>query len=509
MKTYTSHHLMPFAAVVFLTLSFLSGCKGKSSSKDQAAAKDTVYTDLFLPDTTYASAEAIQYKIDQADSLDHPLTDLDDRYAGEDVCTFRKNMSRNGSFGGRVQGTPTDIEVAWEFRTGEDYKRTWQNTQWGGGSGWTGQPLYLKKSNEIVAGSLCSHIYFINFDTGDSTRNSLYSHNAIKGTMCYDAEYNNLYVGQGLPFEQPFGIMVFDLDKHSESQARGIDPKARRNWGAYDSSPVVVGGFLFWCGENGSVYKYQRSKGQLTEVSVLRYTVNGAAPGIENSICAYRNYGFFGDNHGNIICINLNTMKPVWYYSNHDDTDASIVCQVENGIPYLYTGCEVDKQGETGNCHFIKLNGLNGQLVWEKEIPCGRFHHGKSVDDGGLYGTPLLGSGDAKGMIFASISRNGADGKGDASGQFHAFDTATGEERYMVQLDRYAWASPVAFLNENNEMFILQCDCGGKMYLIRATTGEVLAKKQVGMNFESSPVVVGNAAVIGSRGNTIYKVVVK
>ena len=58
-------------------------------------------------------------------------------------------------------------------------------------------------------------------------------------------------------------------------------------------------------------------------------------------------------------------------------------------------------------------------------------------------------------------------------------------------------------------MFILQCDCGGKMYIIRAKTGEVLIKKQVGMNFESSPVVVGNSVVIGSRGNTIYKVVVK
>jgi hypothetical protein len=58
-------------------------------------------------------------------------------------------------------------------------------------------------------------------------------------------------------------------------------------------------------------------------------------------------------------------------------------------------------------------------------------------------------------------------------------------------------------------MFILQCDCGGKMYVIRGATGEVLAKEQVGMNFESSPVAVGNSVVIGSRGNTIYKVTIK
>ena len=509
MKQTFRFSLFSTVAFAFLTLTTLSSCKGNQATQAQEK-NDSNYTDLFLPDTIYTSAKVIQYKIDQADTLDHPLTDLNDRYAGEDVCTFRKNVLRNASFGGRVQGTPTSLDVAWEFRTGEDFSRSWHDTQWGGGTGWTGQPLYLKKSNEIVVGSLCSRVYFINFATGDSTRASLYTRNPIKGTMSYDAEYNNLYVGQGIPLEEPFGWMVFDLDKHHESQSRGVDPKARRGWGAYDSSPVIIGGYLFWPSENGCLYKYQRSKGRLTEVSVLRYTVNGAAPGTENSLCAYRNYGYIGDNHGNIICVNLNTMKPVWHYSNHDDTDASIVCQVENSIPYIYTGCEVDRQGdEDGICHLVKLNGLNGQLVWEKTIPCGRYKHGNSISDGGLYCTPLLGSGDGKGMIFASISRNGADGHNEASGQFYALDTATGEERYMIQLDRYAWSSPVAFLNEKDEMFILQCDCGGKMYIIRAKTGEVLIKKQVGMNFESSPVVVGNSVVIGSRGNTIYKVVVK
>jgi len=493
-----------------LLLSMTTGC-GNKTKPTESDKKDTVPTAIrFLPDTAYASASAIVYHIDSADSLDHTLGAPDNFYDGDDVLTFRKTPRRDATFGGRVKGTPSSIEVTWTFRTAEDYKRSWHDTQWGGGSGWTGQPLYLKKTNEIVVGSLSSYIYFLNFETGDTTRAPLYTHNPIKGTMSYDPVYNNLYVGQGVPCEQPFGCMVFDLDKHQETQLRGIDPKARRNWGAYDSSPVIVGGYLFWPGENGSIYKYSRTKGHLTEVSVLRYTVNGVAPGTENSLCVYENYGYFGDNNGNIICINLNTMRPVWHYNNHDDTDASIVCQEENGTPYIYTGCEVDKQGDNGgSTHFVKINGLNGEKVWEKVIPCGRFHHGSSVSDGGLYCTPLLGSGDCKGLIFASFSRNGADGKGIASGQFYALDTATGEERYMFQLDRYAWASPVAFLNERDEMFILQCDCGGKMYVIRGATGEVLAKEQVGMNFESSPVAVGNSVVIGSRGNTIYKVTIK
>ena len=500
-------HKPAISAIVLLAL---FSCKPGTAPRQDVEPKDSAdYTSLFLPDTAYASAEAVKYSIDESDSTAHPLLNLDDYYSGEGVYAFRKNALRDATYSGKIEGTPSDIEIAWTFQTGEDLRSGWHDTQWGGGSGWTGQPLYLKKSNEIVVGSLCSRLYFIDFATGDSTRASLSTHNPIKGTVSYDEEYNNLYVGQGIPNEQPFGCMVFDLDKYEQTFMRGADPKAMRGWGAYDSSPIIAGGYLFWAGENGSVYKYRREKGKLTEVSVFRYTVGGAAPGVENSLCVYRNYGYFGDNHGNIICINLNTMRPVWHYSNHDDTDASIVCREEDGTPYLYTGCEVDKQGESGESHFVKLNGLNGDLVWERTYTCGRWHHGNSISDGGLYGTPLLGTGDCQDLIFCALSRNNADGHGEASGQFFAFDTKTGEERYCVQLDRYAWSSPVSFLNERNEMYILLGDCGGKMYVIRAKTGEILVKKQVGYNFESSPIVIGNSAVVGSRTNGIHKVVIK
>lgn len=134
-------------------------------------------------------------------------------------------------------------------------------------------------------------------------------------------------------------VRVFPITNHSEVDHRpeknqitdffGRDPKARRGWNAFDSSPVVVGDFLFWPGENGCLYKFRRAQGKLTLAAALRYTINGSAPGVENSLCVYRNYGFFGDNHGNILAVNLNTMKPVWSYNNHDDIDGSIVCKVE------------------------------------------------------------------------------------------------------------------------------------------------------------------------------------
>lgn len=202
-------------------------------------------------------------------------------------------------------------------------------------------------------------------------------------------------------------------------------------------------------------------------------------------------------------------MKPVWMYDNHDDIDGSIVCRVEEGVPYLYCGTEVDKQGFTGYCHLVKLNALNGQPVWKREILCNRFNLGEKTLDGGMYCTPLLGRGDCKVLLFANVIRNGADGKHKGSAQLTAFDTRTGKTVYATQLDVFAWSSPVAFLNERNEMFLFTGDSHGTVYLVRARTGEILFKKHFAQNFESSPAVIGNTAIVGSRQNGIYKFVIR
>lgn len=520
--------------VLFLAISsatLLVSCGGKQvkseNEADSIKAEQPVPVEQqYLPDTMYASAKAVDFRVEEIDSaITKGMLQGVDRYQQDDrVLTFRKNPYRNADFGGKVSGTPSTIEVAWRFDTYEDYTPTRFGT-WAGGSGWTGQPLYVKWTDEemaafrqsspaltadfdreeVIVGSLCGRAYFINYKTGKESRKFLDTGNPIKGTMSLDPEYKNLYAGQGVPARQPFGCMAFDLLKHERTFFYN-DLKAWRNWQAFDSSPVVVGGFLFWPGENGSLYKWEREQGKLTPHSVLRYRVAGMAPGIESSICVYRNYGFFSDNQGNVIAVNLNTMRPVWHYKNHDDSDASIVCKEENGHPYLYTACEVDKQGYSANCHFIKLDAIDGSLVWELQIPCNRKDFGTKILDGGAYATPLLGGGDCEGMIFANITRNSA---ADAPGQLTAISTKDGKIIYATPLKQFVWTSPVAFYNEKQEMFIFTGDSSGNVYLIRGKTGEILFTQPVANNFESSPVVVGNTAIVGSRGNGIYKFVIK
>lgn len=463
---------------------------------------------VHLPDTAFESVKALKWSIDISDSSNTSLAYTSDVYSTEDVLTFRKNNLRNADFQGKIKGTPTTIDTAWCFQTYYDKRQT-KFGIWGGGTGWTGQPLYLHRSNEIIFGSLCGKVYFVDFRTGRPTRSAFNAVNPIKGTVSIDPEYHNLYIGQGVPAEMPFGRIVYDMNTNQQSQFIGRDDKALRGWNASDASAVIAGGYLFWPSENGSVYKYRRCKGGLKPVSVFRYTVNGLAPGIESSLCTYNNYGYFADNHGNIICLNLNNMHPVWHYNNHDDTDGSLVCLIENGTPYIYSGSEVDKQGKTGFCYIVKLNGLNGQLVWEQKIKCNRHDFGTKTLDGGMYCTPLLGRGDDKGLLFANISRNGADGSHPVSGQMVAIDTRNGHIVYTTQLNQFCWSSPVSFLNEKQEEYILTFDSGGFAYLIRGKTGEIVCKKHFGSNFESSAVVIGNNAVIGSRQNGIFKLTVK
>ena len=519
-------------SVMVTAVAIMTACTGRgtgnTSDTDSTVIEPEIPIEqLFLPDTAYASVEVVKFVVEDEDSVTAPLKDLDDRYAGkESVYVFRKDLRRDADYGGKVKGTPREVEIAWAFETAYDTTHTRFGT-WGGGSGWTGQPLYVKwtddqqalfkKSSpgltadfgpeEIIVGSLCGKGYFINYQTGKASRQPLDLGNVVKGTVGLDPEYYNLYVGQGVPRQAgPFGHQVFDLLKHERTFFFGPDPKAWRGWNAFDSNSIVAGGYLFWCGENGSVYKYERSQGTLRRVSVMRYRIGGMAPGIESSLCVYRNYGYFSDNRGNVICINLNTMKPVWYYNNHDDSDGTMVCREEGGAPYLYTACEVDKQGDSGICHFIKLNGLNGERVWETNIPCRRINLPGKTLDGGMYASPLIGSGDCQDMIFASICRNGAS---KSAGELTAFSTKDGKILYTVPYGQFAWSSPVAFHNEKNEMFIFAGDASGIIRIIRGKTGEVVCKKVVGSNFESSPVVIGNTAVVGCRGNKIYKFVIK
>lgn len=510
-----------------------TACAGSGKSDKADSAADSVSTDTTaaatatperLPDTTLASVSAVRYNVEVLDpTVDGRLDNLADLYASTPgAFTFRKGAHRQADFGGKVTGTPSEITVDWEFETAGTVASG--ESRWGGGSGWTGQPLYVEwpdscleafraagvatdnlGKREIMVGSLAGRVYFINYDNGKASRPAVDVQNPIKGTISLDPTLNgNLYVGQGIPTQRPFGTLVIDLYKGEVTDRQGEDPKAERHWGAFDSSALRAGQFLFRPGENGTLYKYTVSRGRQHLHSTLRFTVNGAAPGIESSMSVYANYGFIADNAGNILGVNLDTMRPVWYYDLGDDVDASMTLMVEDGRPYIYVGCEIDKQ-VTGTANFVKLDGTNGSKVWETRIEGRRATVGEKHFDGGFYATALPGTGNCSDLVMVNCVLNTRG----QNGQFMAFDRKTGRIVYTTPLRCYAWSSPVGMTNEKGEMFVITGDCAGNIYLMNGRDGKIITSRTVGHNFESSPVVVGNTIVVGSRGSKIFRMTIK
>ena len=79
------------------------------------------------------------------------LRNINNQYSSNSgILTFRGDPSRQPSFSGTIKGTPSKVAVDWVFYTDYDDRES-DFGIWGGGSGWTGQPLYIKCNNEQMS----------------------------------------------------------------------------------------------------------------------------------------------------------------------------------------------------------------------------------------------------------------------------------------------------------------------------------------------------------------------
>lgn len=505
----------------FFVCSLFLSCNHKQEEKKVVQKKNE--TEVLLPDVSAQSVvDNLTFEIILADSTGPKLGNTTSKYnPAKGVLGFRGALTRDMVSEGRLTQRPTEVKMEWEFSTAYDGKKT-KFGVWGGGNGWTGQPLIInwdykdipatarvhkpEAKKEVIISSLCGKIYFLDFDKGSPVRPSLDTHNPIKGTAMFDPDYTgHLLVGQGINETGEFGFRVFDMFKGKlDAFVSSTDRDAHRGWGAFDSSPIKVGNYYFWPGENGILYKFRMLNGKYKLHSKLVYhskKPNRSSLGIESSLAVYKNYGYFGDNQGNVVCVNLANLKPIWYFDNVDDSDATIVIEEENGIPYAYIGCEVDKQGSYGFSYLRKLNALTGKEVWLNKEPAQSVVFKEKTFNGGMLSTPLLGKHLAKELLYVSITQPGKS----TAGQLMALEKSTGKIRFSTKLNAYSWSSPVGYYTKKGEPFVLIGDVVGNIYLIDGLTGEKIFSKNLGGNFEASPAVMDDQLIIGSRGNKIYK----
>lgn len=443
------------------------------------------------------------------------------------VLTFRGDFHRTAPSYGTATVTTKTFEKLWSFRTGK--------LSWGGGAGWTGQPAIIQwpadvrqimnikeefKSKadftEVVYASLDGKVYFFELESGAQTRTPIDIKNPIKGSVSLDPRgYPILYVGQGINETGEFKYRFFNLiDGQLLYSLEGIDPESKRGrWGAFDGSALIDGEndrFLIG-GENGIFYNVklnsQFDAGQRimrVNPSVEKYIFKTTHQGIENSIAKFGNLAYFSDNGGLIQAVDLNTMQPVWTFQGNDDTDATLTIDVEDGKPFLYTGNEVDKQGVDGLVYLRKIDGMTGRVVWEKRYKC-FYSGGKKPVNGGLLATPVVGKNEIADRVIFTLARYGTI----AGGYMVALDKKTGNEWWTLPMKQYSWSSPIDFLDQNGQTWIMQADHSGQLHWIDPRSGLNLYQVRGRDHIEASPAMFNGIAVLATRGGEMFAVKMK
>lgn len=462
--------------------------------------------------------------------------DLPERYTElEGIVTFRGDNFRSGAAYGTAAVSSKTLTKAWSKSTSGLSDS--DGIYWSG-SGWTGQPLIVKwpeatRKNisamydwarekeglvEVIYATLDGHVYFYELTSGEYTREPLNLGLNYKGAGALDPRgYPILYVGSGVDSVNGRSrVKVVNLIDNSVMFEFGHNETfANRGWHMFDSSPLVSAETdqLIYPGENGILYiihlntKYNEQTGELSvdPDNIVKWKYNGVRSGsrywlgVESSAAIINNYIFLADNGGNLMCLDLNTLKLVWVQDVLDDTNCSPVVDVEDGHPYIYISTSFHygwRSYSTAAIPIFKIDAETGEIVWRTDYTC------YTVQDlsGGVQGTIAVGKNKLSDMIFVPIART----PGASSGTLAALKKDTGEVVWEKETSMYSWSSPVDFYDADGNGYLLYCNSGFNMFLIDGKTGEQLDYMNLGGNIEASPAMYGNYAVVGTRAMRTY-----
>ena len=470
------------------------------------------------------------------------LFDLPERYAQIDgVVTFRGDNFRSGAAYGTANVSSKSLSVVWKNSTGGLADSDGFNWT---GSGWTGQALVAKwpeatRKNmtamydwarekkdlvEVIHATLDGYVHFYELSTGEKTRDALFLGFNFKGAGALDPRgYPILYVGAGVDSSakgSARALVVNLLDNSIMFEFGKNDGFADRGWYMFDSSPLVSADTdqLIYPGESGILYiihlntKYDEANGTLSvdPDNIVKWKYKGTRTGskywlgVESSAAIINHYAFLADNGGNLMCLDLNTLKLVWVQDILDDTNCSPVVSIEDGHPYIYISTSFHmgwRSSYKAEIPIFKIDAETGEIVWKTSYEC------YTVSDlsGVVQGTIAVGKNTLSDMIFVPVART----PGAGSGTLVALKKDTGEKVWERETSVYSWSSPVDFYDKDGNGYLAYCNTGFNLYLIDGKTGDVLDQMNLGGNIEASPVVYNSYIVVGTRANRTYCVEVK
>ncbi len=470
--------------------------------------------------------ETDHYKADESHIID--FSGPDDYTQLEGIVTFRGNNFRNTSSYGTAALDTAGFGDYWTVETGA--MGGW------GGSGWTGQPLAVKWPQEtkqimnmkdwakqkqdlveVIYATLAGRVYFIDLETGQQTRDSLYLGYPFKGAGSLDPRgYPLMYLGGGVAGDGTPRILVVSLiDGEVLFETGNSDKFAPRGWSAWDSAPLLDAETdqLIYPGENGVLYLidlntyYDPAAGTIEVrpdvVKFAYYTKTGEKwyYGMEDSAIAWRGHLFIADNGASFLCIDLNTLEIEWRFDCLDDTNCTGVMELdETGHPYIYMSTSFHngwRSSTTAEIPVWKIDAVTGKEVWHHSYEC----HSITDLSGGCQGSLSLGTGPLEGILYVSMARY----PDLNDGHLLALDTETGEELWTFHSESYGWSTPVTFYDTDGYGYVLYTSgINGVMYLFNGKTGELQDTFEFNCTMEATPIVYNNTVVIGTRDQHIY-----
>lgn len=523
----------PTAAIVSTIPSAENGTTSAESKPAEPEATEPAPTEpAFFPKAVSSTSLEnwdVQWSVMEGDTvLDHfdretPIS-FDDTYSAvPGVVGFRGGNYRTNASYGTVEIAEGTITQLWKANVGFLDTAEWI------GCGWTGQPLVAqwdaetraimnmyedKKEKEglveAIYAKMDGYVHFIDMEDGSYTRDPLYIGRVFKGSGALDPRgYPILYLGAGLDRGDSQSIYVISLiDGQILYEHSGYHELAPRAWCGLDAGPLIDAetDTLLWACENGMLYTikmntvFDTATGNISvnpEVPIIgSYTHNyinaGRYAGFEASITAAKGYVFLADNSGMLLCVDINTMQPIWAQDILDDINATPAFEWEGDDGYLYIAPSADYTG--GNMPICKINAETGEIVWQYDVNCAKD---PSIS-GGALASPLLGrSGtNLENLVIFGMGNT----PGGWRGRIIAFNKFTGEIVWEYEPKSYMWSSPIALYTEDGKGYIFQtCGTSGYSYLIDGQTGEVINTIKLGATVESSPVAFDNHILIGSR----------
>ena len=476
-----------------------------------------------------------------ANTSDYTSTDTHSFDAGisytdvDGIVTFRGNNFRDTAAYGNTQIKNGKIQDLWTAKTGSI---TYGDATWSG-SGWTGQSLMEKWSQEVkksmnmydwakekddlvevIYACMDGYVYFLDLETGEATRDPLYLGFTFKGAGALDPRgYPIMYVGAGYDSNEGTArVFVVNLLDCSVMYTFGNNDEfsLRGNLSYFDSSALVDAATdtLIYPGENGILYlirlntKYDLNSGTLSidpgrTVKWRYYGTRSSTEsfwlGMEDSAAIYKGYIFMTDNGGNLMCLDLNTLQLVWVQDTLDDSNSTPVLEIEKGHLYLYVSTSFRlgwRSYDTATVPVWKIDAETGEIVWHTDYEC-------TTDDGvsgGVQSTIACGKNSLADYIYVTVAKT----SDNASGVLACLRKSDGSKAWEDS-SSYAWSSPVCVYNKDGSGKVLYCNSTGDIRLLDGKTGkqEDILSVSEGV-IEASPAVYDNYAVVGTRDCKIW-----